>query len=376
MPSKLPTAFNVTKFPRGDDFSIARVALAMWERKFHQDVHAFSKFAPREKQYYDALNAKSDGATMDDYINGRTNVKANSIVTGQDGGFLAPEDFAQDFWGILRGKSVLNSLPITYLPTDARMAHAAKMTADFTEYYSTDNQTLTSSQATFGQNTFTPRKQTVLVKLSREMIRDSAPSADQVILNQGAEFMARRRDFQMLMGNGLAGTPTGLLNMTNVTVTSLATNGATPTWANLQTGVAAVRGLNASTNVPYGQAECTGIVAATQLLTTMYAMADTTNVRPYFLTGGIDGSLNVPNWVFSNVVPINVSHGSSNATSYIFYGDWANLVQRYRADVEFALATEMDAAFISDQIFIRLVSRYDVASPHPESFYVHSGVLA
>lgn len=373
---KLPQAFNVTKFPRGDDFSIARMAYAMWARKANADPHAFSKYAPREKQYYDALKASTNDATMTQYISGQTNVKAQSIATGQDGGYLAPEDFAADFWGILRGKSVLNSLPITYLPTDARMAHAAKMTADFVEYYSTDNQTLTASQASFGQNTFTPRKQSVYVTLSKEMIRDSAPAADQIIMNQGAEFMARRRDFQMLMGTGLAGTPTGLLNMTNVTVTSLGTNGATPTWANLQTGVAGVRGLNASANVPYGQAECTGIVSSTRLLSTMYAMSDTTNVRPYFLTGGIDGSLNVPSWVFSNVVPINVTQGSSNVASYIFYGDWANLVQRYRADIEFALATELADAFLNDQIKIRLISRYDVASPHPEAFYVHSGVLA
>jgi len=349
---------------------------ALWARKANADPHAMSKYAPREKKYYEAMSAASDGATMSDYITGRTQVKAQSIATGQDGGYLAPVDWAQDFWGILRGKSVLNNLPITYLPTDARMAYAAKMTADFTEYYSTDNQTITSSQASFGQDTFTPRKQSVLVKLSREMIRDSAPAADQIILNQGAEFMARRRDYQMLHGNGQGGTPVGLLNMSNVTVTSLGTNGATPTWANLQTGVAAVRGLNASANVPYGQAECTGIVSSTRLLQTMYAMTDTTNVRPYFLTGGIDGSLNVPSWVFSNVVPINVTQGSSSVASYIFYGDWANLVQRYRTDIEFALATEHDAAFVLDEVWIRLQARYDVASPHPESFYVHSGVLA
>jgi HK97 family phage major capsid protein len=365
-PSKHPVAFNVNRFPRGDfdRFSVARYALAKSESRRTGMPGVMKKYAPYETAYYSALESANGRLSMKDYIE-NPELKAQQISTGQDGGYLAPAEWATDFHDILRSFSVLEPAGAVYQPMDARIAYSARMVADMTEYYVSDNAAITASSVQFAQNTWQPKKQVVIIVASHEVVRDSSPTFDAVLNSAGMQFMAMRRDFQALLGNGQGGTPTGLLNMTNVTTTSLA---ATPTYANLATGVANVRNLNQSSNVPTGQAECTAVIGGTQLESAMLAMVDTTNARPLWLNG-VRGALNVDNWLFSNVIPLG-------NTGTIFYGHWPSLIIRYRPDVEFMAVTDEESYFAKDEIGIRFTLRYDVACVHPEAFFAHTNAHA
>src|SRR6184192_470679 len=145
-------------------------------------------------------------------------------------------------------------------------------------------------------------------------MRDSLPDAENAIRTEAALAIARDRDKQVILGNGQAGVPVGLLNMTNVTATSL---GATPTYANLHSGLLNVENLNASANVPTGEATCTGVLGSVQLKHTIYKLTDTSVGRPIMWygaresgnsgqgpagpvggDGGLNGFLGVPSWVF------------------------------------------------------------------------------
>jgi HK97 family phage major capsid protein len=187
------------------------------------------------------------------------------------------------------------------------------------------------------------------IQLPNELIRDSAPAADQVIFQHAQTRMAVDRDTQMLFGNGQGGAPVGLINATNVGAYTLAAdagNGASPTYSDFVSLINLVRQLNNSTNVPVGQTDCTGVVGAVRVEQTVAALKDTNN-RPLWAYGlnqigrvPAPGWQGVPNWVLTNVVPTNVTKGSATTASYLVAGDWQYLVYMMRQDVEF-LATNV-----------------------------------
>ena len=377
-PEKRPQAFAVAKYPRGDfeNFSVTRCMLALAEQKRGNSVmpgpSVWKRYAPWEHAYINARIEKAGGEKLSfrDYVDGAggPELKAGSETTGQDGGFLTPAEWSTEFSGLLRSSQVLSKLPVRFRTTSARLAYRAKLTSDWTIYYLSDNQTIPDSTAQFAQVTWSPKKQVILVKLSREEIMDSNPSAEATLREEAADALAVDRDTQALIGTGQGGTPTGLANMTNVTKTSL---GATPTYANIVAGIGNVRKLNASSNVPAGQADCTGVVFNTQFNDTVASLLDSNN-RPLWQFGltqsvPFPGWLGVPNWQGFNGIP-------AGNTASIFYGDWKHLVVREREDFEFA--ADYEGLMSTDQIQIRIKSRYDVASMHPEAFFVHSNAHA
>ena len=81
-------SFSLLRFPRGDieNFSICRWAMACERSKnTNEDNLAYSKHAPWERAYYAALEAYA-------LTKGEAWLKAQGdMVSGQDGGWLAPE---------------------------------------------------------------------------------------------------------------------------------------------------------------------------------------------------------------------------------------------------------------------------------------------
>jgi HK97 family phage major capsid protein len=370
-------AFNVTKFPRDfeqGDFSVARWAYADARAKGADGYGAYKKHAPREAAYYEALSAV-----------GTNNKALGEMVSGQDGGFLAPEIWANTFYDMLYSKQVLSTLPVTRMPMGGRVEYIPKLVSQVSVGYAAENAALTASQPQFAQLSFTARKQYAFVQIPNELLRDSAPAADQIIMDHATKRVALDRDIQALFGNGQGGAPSGLINATNVgsyTLAGDAGNGATPTYADFVAIVNQVRALNSSTNVPVGQADCTGVVGAVRVEQTVANLKDSQN-RPLWAYGlnqigrvPAPGFLGVPNWVLSNVVPTNVTKGSSNVTSYLIGGDWQYLIVMERQDVEFLSTNVGGTSFANDQTWIRLISRYDVGLIHPEAFTVANGVLA
>ena len=350
--------FNVNVFPRGelnDNFSIARLVRAQSLAKQTGDNGYFKKIAPWETQYYSALASK-----------------AQAEASGQDGGFLAPEEWINQLYLILRPASILNRLPITRMRMGTRVSHIPRVTGDVTVSYAAENATLTASTLQFSQTSFTARKQYTFVQVSNELIADSAPDADNAIRTEAGRAMAVDLDKQAIQGNGQGGVPTGLINMTNITTTSLA---GTPTYANIVAGVSNVRNLNNSANVPPGQAECTGVLYNIQFEQTVLGLLDSNN-RPLWQYGlsnigrvPTPGWLGVPNWVGSNAL-------TSGNSANIIYGDWQYFLLMERQDIEVVASNVAGTAFAADQTWIRITYRYDVGCVHPEAFFVHSNAHA
>lgn len=87
----LVKSINVNKFPRNfdaGDFCVSRYCLAR-EMFPYEGQRAYQKYAPKESQYYQAL---------EDY--GKEFKALGEFTSGQDGGFLAPEIWTNVFFDI------------------------------------------------------------------------------------------------------------------------------------------------------------------------------------------------------------------------------------------------------------------------------------
>ena len=385
---------NVNRYPRGDieNFSVARAALAQNAMQNGYMGDAWAYFASWEKQY---INAAKESKM----IHPITKANMGDMVTGQDGGFLAPEQWNQQLYDFLYPSSVLGSVPITRMTVPTRVVHWPILTNNMTVYYVGENAALTASSPQFRQMTATMRKQAVLAYLSNELIMDSTPQADNVLRQHAAIEMGLDQDAQALAG-GTANTssagqvvPTGLLNMSGVTTSA---GPAHIGYSDLVKGIFQVETLNGSTITRVGQTGCTGIVANPVLKKQIAALTDS-NGRPLWdfsmrnvnISGSpvaspiapnpgqpLNGWLNVPNWSLSNNVNINATTPlpTTEASQRIFFGDWRHLIIAERQDIEFMASNVAGNTFANDQTAIRLIRRYDVVCPHPEAFFILTGV--
>lgn len=410
---KSDDAFAILKFPRGDieNFSVCRWAMAL-ERSQNtaEGTTAFAKWAPWEAAYYAALERYNTTKAQGD------------MVSGQDGGYLAPELWSTQFIDQIYPATATGRLPIKRIPMGTRVVHVPRLNANITVSYAAENAALTASQAQFQQVSFTARKQYAFVQISNELIRDSNPAAMTILQNNAAQYMAIDQDYQILLGNGLAGSPTGLYNATNVTKANgtngggftggsapagVGSNSKYPTITDLETGIFNVEDLNNSTNVPPGQTSCTGIVGAVALKLLVAGATDNAlgvsggSDRPLYDFGynqmrwnnrkdgssALDGILGVDQWVLTNVIkhallagsggasaaPTSNSFGTAMAAANmnpVFFGDWQHVWVMERQDIEVLASNVAGTAFSNDQTWIRMIRRYDVGIAHPEAFYV------
>jgi HK97 family phage major capsid protein len=112
-----------------------------------------------------------------------------------------------------------------------------------TAYWLTNEATaITESQQTLGQLSMTPKNVGAYTEISRQLMMQSSPAADMLVMNDLSRVLALAIDLAALEGSGASGQPTGISNTGSigaVTGTSLAYAGI----LEFQTDVAAANAL-------------------------------------------------------------------------------------------------------------------------------------
>src|SRR5207237_5088462 len=122
-------------FPKGeieDNFSMLRLVRAQNAAR-NGDPYAWERLAPYETAYYDSVR------------------KAQAESNGQDGGFLAPETWVNQLFGVLRPASILEKLPITTMQVSTRVQHIPRVTGDITIGYTAETGSLAASTFHYSQ---------------------------------------------------------------------------------------------------------------------------------------------------------------------------------------------------------------------------------
>lgn len=150
-----------------------------------------------------------------------------SAATDSAGGFLvATNNLAGSFIEMLRASTVVASLGATTLPGLRDDVTIPKQSGAATAYWLANETTaITESQQTFGQVALTPRNVGAYTEVSRQLLMQSSPAADMIVMEDLRRQLALAIDVAALNGSGASGQPTGILNtggIGSVTGTSIA----------------------------------------------------------------------------------------------------------------------------------------------------------
>lgn len=170
-----------------------------------------------------------------------------TVGTPTAGGNLVGTDLvASSFIELLRARSVVAALGAQMLPGLVGNLAIPKLTGAGTAYWLTNEATaITESNQTVGQVALSPKTLGAYTELSRLLLLQSTPAADQMVMNDLAKVLALAIDLAALQGDGTGGAPTGIASTAGIgSVTGTSLDYADV--IEFQTDVAAANALSAS----------------------------------------------------------------------------------------------------------------------------------
>lgn len=150
-----------------------------------------------------------------------------TVAAPTAGGYMVGTELRpQNFIDLLRARAVVARLGATMLPGLVGNVTIPKLTGAATGYWLANEATaITESQQTIGQLALSPKTVGAYTEISRLLMLQSTPAADQLILNDFARVIALAIDLAALEGTGAGGQPAGIsvtAGIGSVTGTSLA----------------------------------------------------------------------------------------------------------------------------------------------------------
>lgn len=148
-----------------------------------------------------------------------------TVATAGAGGYLV-ETANVGFVDLLRNRSVAFQMGASRMPGMVGNLTIPKQSAAGTAYWLANESTqITESQQTFVQIALTPKTVGGYTEISRQLLLQSSPAAEGLVMSDLAAIVALAADLAILSGSGAAGQPTGITNTAgigSVTGTSLA----------------------------------------------------------------------------------------------------------------------------------------------------------
>lgn len=152
-------------------------------------------------------------------------------VAGSSSATVATMLEDSQFIDVIRTKNILGPLGVQFLTGLVGNVAIPKMTAGATGYWVAENGDITGSQPTLGQVPGTPHTCGANVDITRLMLMQSAPSAEQFVRNEMLERIARTIQLAVFQGTGADGQPSAITAATGINNPSV-TAGA-PTYAEM-----------------------------------------------------------------------------------------------------------------------------------------------
>ena len=157
--------------------------------------------------------------------------KRDMTVAGVSGSnyLVSTDNQPGSFIDLLRNTSVALRMGVQRLSGLRGNVTIPKMTAGNTAYWLADENTqITESQPTIGQLSLSPKNVAALTELSHQLLQQSSPDAENLVLSSIARDIGLAVDVGVLRGSGNSGQPTGIAttgSIGSVSGTSLAAAG-------------------------------------------------------------------------------------------------------------------------------------------------------
>jgi HK97 family phage major capsid protein len=149
----------------------------------------------------------------------RTYITRDMTAAGVSGSqyLVGTDNQPGSFIELLRATSVGLRMGVTRMAGLVGNVTIPKMTAGNTAYWLADETTaITESQPTIGQLPLAPKNVAALTELSHQLMQQSTPDAEQLVLTSIARDIGLAADIGILRGSGSAGQPQGIVGTSGV----------------------------------------------------------------------------------------------------------------------------------------------------------------
>lgn len=227
------------------NYSISRAVLALaskdwthagFERECHQasekrygDAKHQGILVPHDvlaRQMHRAVNRGGNDQLSMAVLSALIGQRDLTAASASGGGYLVgTTNLGASFIEMLRARARVIQLGAIVLPGLRESVTIPKQSAAGTFYWlSTEATAITESNQTFGQVALTPKNGGGYTEVSMQLLKQSSPAADQIVMNDLSKICSLGVDSAALQGSGASGQPTGVINtggIGSVTGTSL-----------------------------------------------------------------------------------------------------------------------------------------------------------
>lgn len=310
--------------------------------------------------------------------------KALSWIDETVGATLVAPPVMGELIELLRNNEVLMAAgaKVLPMPPQGRIIYP-RQTSAMTANHVGESQSLTESTPGTGDLVLSAKKLTILAKIPNELFHFSAIPIEGFVRNDMAKVMALKMDKTLLEDAGSTTTPKGLINYANITTH---TSTGTPADGNSGFPLQPKDVYQLIAKVEEQNAEFKAFIMRPLLWASIVnARADAVSANdqkgPFLFNvwrdRGDSVDIKTPSVGYLGGYPVykstqlSTTHtrgsGTTNNT-YIIAGDFEDYLIAMSAAIEFAVSTQGDTPFTSDQTWLRGVTYYDGGPRHEASF--------
>lgn len=283
---------------------------------------------------------------------------------------------------ILDPSLVVRAAGATYLTGLVGNLDLPRHTTKQTAAWAAEQGALSETDAAFDKISLTPNRLGAITDYSKTLLAQSSIGIENFVRNQLNSAVAIAVDIAALHGRNTANQPGGIVNA-NATATNIGTaasgvgtvvkgtNGGAPVWADLVNLEAAV----AAANADYGTM---AYIVHPNMVARLKQTEKATNTGLFLwgapnILGGAgmnmgQGEMNGYRAFRSTLVPSGLTKGTASNCSYIYFGNWAELVVAQWGGLDIVVDPYTQAA--NGNVRVVVNSWWDVDMLHPQSFAV------
>jgi HK97 family phage major capsid protein len=303
---------------------------------------------------------------------------------GPSGGWLVPVEFSTQIIERLYPQVVVRRAGATVQTMNSPVYRQPRLTASASASYVGETVPIPSSQPTFDQFSLSAKKLTALVPISNELVNDSDPAVEQIVVRDMARAIGLKEDYTFLLGTGSSTVPAGILTASGITtINATGTNGDAIAYTTLTRMIGALD----AANVP----EINRVWLANPRIREAVSNVTDSQGRPLFqdyqqiqlgsLLQRVPTLFGYP-FLMSTQMPLGTT--GTGATADLALVDMGYIVIGQMAELELRTSNEgsyvdgssnTHSAYQDDLTLFRAIARHDIAPLHPEAIVRRRGLL-
>lgn len=290
---------------------------------------------------------------------GQRDVTTSTATSTSKGGYLKGTDhLGEEFIDALRARLVARQAGARVLTGLRGDIDIPTLSTKTTAYWVGEGSAATEGAPVFGQKTASPKTCSAFVDITRRLMQQSDPVADQILRADMISQLAHAVDDVAFEG-GATNAPSGILNTSGIGSVTIGTNGGAPTWATV---------VNLYKEVAIDNADMGSLAYVTTpgVIGKLLQTAKVSSTDSVMIMNDINsGILGFPVLGTTNM-PSDLTKGSGSSLNAMIFGNWSDLIICEWSTIDIIV----DPYSLSTAGSTRIVAFYDVdiVVRHAESF--------